>query len=337
MKKICWITTGGTIASVWGENGLYASSKGETLYHLLGNMTDLYDITIHDLFTIDSSNMQMEEWKSIASCVYERRDLFDGIVITHGTDTMAYTASALSFMLQNIPIPVVLTGSQLPLSHPLSDGQENMRLALAMAAGGYPGVFVAFNRKVILGARAVKVRTTGFHAFESVNYPYVATVNSLGLDLHEEYLPKLSGPCCLKDALCEDVFLLKLIPGTNPNIFDHLISMHIRGVVIEAFGIGGLSYIRRDLSGKIVDLLDQGVSVVVCSQCLYERSDFSVYEVGKRVLEHGVIEAYDMTSEACVTKLMWVLGQSDDPDTIKEMFTHNYVNEINVRKKDVLH
>ena len=113
--------------------------------------------------------------------------------------------------------------------------------------------------------------------------------------------------------------------------------MHIRGVVIEAFGIGGLSYIRRDLSGKIVDLLDQGVSVVVCSQCLYERSDFSVYEVGKRVLEHGVIEAYDMTSEACVTKLMWVLGQSDDPDTIKEMFTHNYVNEINVRKKDVLH
>ena len=195
MKKICWITTGGTIASIEGEHGLYASSKGETLYHLLGNMTSQYDITIHDLFTIDSSNMQPEEWKLIGECVFERVNDFDGIVITHGTDTMAYTASALSFMLSNLNIPVVLTGSQLPLSHPLSDGQENMRLALAMAASAHPGVFVAFNRKIILGARAVKVRTTGFHAFESVNYPYIATVNSLGLQIHEELLPSLHGPC----------------------------------------------------------------------------------------------------------------------------------------------
>ena len=332
MKKICWITTGGTIASIEGEHGLYASSKRETLYHLLGNMTSQYDITIHDLFTIDSSNMQPEEWKLIGECVFERVNDFDGIVITHGTDTMAYTASALSFMLSNLNIPVVLTGSQLPLSHPLSDGQENMRLALAMAASAHPGVFVAFNRKIILGARAVKVRTTGFHAFESVNYPYIATVNSLGLQIHEELLPSLHGPCRLIDTLCEDVFLLKLIPGMNPMIFDMLMHMDIKGVVIEAFGIGGLSYIRRDLTGRIVDLLDHGISVVVCSQCLYERSDFSVYEVGKRALEHGVIEAFDMTSEACVTKLMWVLGQTDDPEQIRFMFNHNYVNEIIVRR-----
>ena len=332
MKKICWITTGGTIASIEGKHGLFASSKGETLYQLLGNMTSLYDITIHDLFTIDSSNMQPEEWKLIAECVYERIHDYDGIVITHGTDTMAYTASALSFMLSNLNIPVVLTGSQLPLSHPLSDGQENMRLALAMASAGHPGVFVAFNRKVILGARAVKVRTTGFHAFESVNYPYIATVNSLGLDIHEQLLPHTDGPCKLVDELCEDVFLLKLIPGMNPMIFDMLIMMHVKGVVIEAFGIGGLSYIRRDLTGRIVDLLDHGIAVVVCSQCLYERSDFSVYEVGKRALEHGVIEAFDMTSEACVTKLMWVLGQTRNPDMVRTMFNHNYVNEICVRR-----
>ena len=111
-----------------------------------------------------------------------------------------------------------------------------------------------------------------------------------------------------------------------------LINMQIKGVVIEAFGIGGLSYIRRDLTSKIVDLLDHDISVVVCSQCLYERSDFSVYEVGKKALEHGVIEAFDMTSEACVTKLMWILGQTDDKDEIRRMFRHNYVNEINVKR-----
>ena len=332
MKKICWITTGGTIASIESEKGLVASNSGDRLYDLLGNMTGQYDITICDLFTIDSSNMQPEEWKGIARCVYERKDDYDGIVITHGTDTMAYTASCLSFMLQNIPVPVVLTGSQLPLEHPLSDGQENMRLAFAMAASKRPGVFVAFNRKVMLGARAVKVRTTGFHAFESVNYPYVATVNSLGLEIHDELLPKREENCELKDQLCPNVFLLKLIPGMSPEIFDMLIHMNIRGVVIEAFGIGGLSYIRRDLTSKIVDLLDHGISVVVCSQCLYERSDFSVYEVGKKALEHGVIEAFDMTSEACVTKLMWVLGQSENPDEIRSMFTHNYVNEICVHE-----
>ncbi|MCI5773578.1 MAG: asparaginase [Erysipelotrichaceae bacterium] len=333
MKKICWITTGGTIASVKSADGYVAANKGEVLYDLLGTMTKQYEIEVCDLFTMDSSNIQPEEWKDIAACVNERLAAYDGFVITHGTDTMAYTASCLSFMLLNVHKPVVLTGSQLPLIHPLSDGLENMRLALAMASSDCPGVFVAFNRKIILGTRAVKVRTTGFHAFESVNFPYIATVNSLGLDLHPEYLPTKGEPYIYNDSLCTEVFLLKLIPGMNPKIFDMLIKLDIKGVVIEAFGIGGLSYIRRDFTQRIVDLLDAGISVVVCSQCLYERSDFSVYEVGKKALEHGVIEAYDMTSETCVTKLMWILGQTNDPQKIRELFKHNFANEIKQIKK----
>ena len=118
----------------------------------------------------------------------------------------------------------------------------------------------------------------------------------------------------------------------NPKIFDMLIQMNIKGVVIEAFGIGGLSYIRRDLTQKITELLDKGISVVVCSQCLYERSDFSVYEVGKKALEHGVIEAFDMTSESCVTKLMWILGKTNDFEEVKKLFNHNYANEVKIRK-----
>ena len=314
------------------ENGYIASNKGDVLYRLLGNMTEQYDIEIKDLFTMDSSNIQPEEWKEIARCVNDRINNYDGFVITHGTDTMAYTASCLSFMLLNIKKPVVLTGSQLPLTHPLSDGLENMRLALAMASSDCRGIFVAFNRKIILGTRAVKVRTTGFHAFESVNFPYIATVNSLGLELHKEYLMNNDEEYAFNDSLCEDVFLLKLIPGMNPKIFDMLIQMNIKGVVIEAFGIDGLSYIRRDLTQKITELLDKGISVVVCSQCLYERSDFSVYEVGKKGLEHGVIEAFDMTSESCVTKLMWILGKTNDFEEVKKLFNHNYANEVKIRK-----
>ena len=335
LKKICWITTGGTIASIESANGYIAANKGKILYDLLGNMTKQYNIEIFDLFTMDSSNIQPEEWKAMARCINDKINDYDGFVITHGTDTMAYSSSCLSFMLLNIKKPVVLTGSQLPLTHPLSDGLENMRLALAIAGSDCQGIFVAFNRKVILGTRAVKVRTTGFHAFESVNFPYVATVNSLGLDLHKESLVKNDNNYQYNDSLCTDVFLLKLIPGMNPDIFNMLIKLKIKGVVIEAFGIGGLSFIRRDFTKKIVELLDANISVVVCSQCLYERSDFSVYEVGKKALEHGVIEAYDMTSEACVTKLMWILGQTNDQQKVREMFLHNYANEINnsIRKK----
>ena len=157
----------------------------------------------------------------------------------HGTDTMAYTASVLSFMLQNVPIPVVLTGSQLPILHPLTDAMDNIRCAFAMAATSLPGIFLAFNRKIILGCRAVKVRTTGFDAFESVNCRYVATIDSNGLNINHKLLPNISGDFVLKDSVCSDVFLIKLTPGLNPAIFDMLLEMNYKGIVIEAFGAGG--------------------------------------------------------------------------------------------------
>lgn len=331
MKKILFITTGGTIASSESDEGLIPSLNSDEILRHLGALEDGVEVVCEDLLNLDSSNMQPEEWQIIARRIDEVHTLYDGIVLTHGTDTMAYTASAISFMLSNIQIPIMVTGSQLPLLHPLSDGMDNIRLALAAATSELQGVYICFNRKVMLGTRAVKVRTMNFDAFESVNMEPVGIVDARGLHLNEDQCSKTLGTYALQDTICQDVFLIKLTPGMNPEIFDVLANRNYKGIVIEAFGAGGINFIRRDLISKLQELADKGISVVVCSQCLYENSDFSIYQTGQKVLKQGVIQGFDMTSEACLIKLMWALGITQDPLEIKNIFATNYVNEITLR------
>ena len=296
MKKVLLITTGGTIASENGTNGLSPVLAFEGLLSYMSDLRRHYIIEGLDIFNLDSSNIQEEEWQAIARAVFKAIDSYDGIVITHGTDTMAYTASMLSYMLQNLKKPVVITGSQVPIDNLLTDARNNLYTAFAAVDGGIPGVSVAFDRKIICGCRAVKVRTMGFDAFESVNAPCLGEIYSDGLRCYQEYIPKpdYNAPTLLKDDVCTNVFLLKLVPGTNPEIFDMLNAMHYRGIVIETFGLGGLHFVRRNLLPKLKMLTTDGISIVACSQCLYEPSDFSVYEVGRKLLNCGIIPGADM-------------------------------------------
>ena len=329
-KNILLLTTGGTIASAATEDGLAPNITGAGLTGFVGTMLDEFEVTVQDILHLDSSNMQPEEWEFIARKVYESWKDFDGIVITHGTDTMSYTAAALSFMLRGIPVPVVLTGAQLPITHPLSDATDNLRTAFAMAATGCGGVYLAFDRRVILGTRAVKTHTMDFGAFDSVNAPLAAEVNAHGLVIDHDVLPACDPNFKLQDGLCKQVFLLKLVPGVDPRIFDMLLEMGIKGIVIEAFGAGGVQFIRRDLTKKLREVIRAGVRVVVCSQCLYERSDFSLYEVGRRALEEGVIQTFDMTSEAAITKLMWILNRTEQREEVAQCFATNLVGEVDL-------
>ena len=328
-KKILLITTGGTIASESSEEGLKPGLLSGDLLKIVNSLAERYDVVMRDLFQLDSSNIQPEEWQVIARAIAGQVGSFDGIVVTHGTDTMAYTASVLSFMLQNVPVPVVLTGSQLPVTHPLTDAKDNLFCAFAMAASGAPGVFLAFNRKVLRGCRSVKVRTMSFDAFESINCPPVAKVDVGGLILDDGLIRRPSGAFELTDTLCSDVFLVKIIPGLNPGVLEMLGRSGVRGIVIEAFGAGGMHFMRRNLISALQELADSGVVVVVCSQCLYESCDFSIYQTGMRLVEHNsIIQARDMTTEAAVTKLMWCLGQTGDINRIRIMFTGDVAGEI---------
>ncbi len=327
-KHILLLTTGGTIACRPGEEGLEPHRSG-VMVQEINRLRSNYDICVEDVMCLDSSNIRPEEWRSISQHIFKNHRDFDGIVVSHGTDTMAYTASAVTFMLPNIDIPVVFTGSQLPLSDILSDGPDNLRTAFAMAASGHPGVFIAFDRKVMLGCRAVKVRASDFSAFESVNARYAAHVSSRGLVADPRVLPVPQGEPQLLDSISSNVFLLKLTPGLSPEIFDALLSMGYKGIVIEAFGLGGINILNEGLSG-IHRAVEQGVSVVVTTQCLYDSSDLQVYQVGSRLLELGVIQGRDMTSEAAMTKLMWALGQGMPQHEIANLFSKNLAGEITV-------
>ena len=316
-KKILLLTTGGTIASKPGGEGL-APTDSAVFDREMEQLRTYYDITVRELICLDSSNIRPDEWQTIAQGIFENRHGFDGMVVTHGTDTMGYTASAVTFMLPNMDIPVVFTGSQLPLVDMLSDGPDNLRTAFAMAASGEPGIYLAFDRKVMLGCRAVKVRASGFSAFESINARYAATVSNAGLAIDRGMLPKMQGDP-----------ELKLTPGISPKIFDALVDMGYKGIVIEAFGLGGVNILGEGLDA-IRRALEKGISVVVTTQCLYDSANLGVYQVGVKLLELGVIQGWDMTSEAAMTKLMWAIGQGMTKDQITELFTRSLAGEITV-------
>ncbi len=325
-KRIKLLATGGTIASA-GEGALTpALSATELLSHLPG-LEHLCQADAEDILSLDSANIQPEEWRNIAEATFEALKTYDGVVITHGTDTMAYTAAMLSFMLRGLSKPVILTGSQLPITRLGNDATANLSDAFSVACAGFPGVYVVFNRAIIQGTRAFKARATRFDAFTSINSPLAGVLDARGVHMRHPPTVRAETPA-LRSELCDAVCLIKLIPGTQPALLEALADLHYRGVVIEAFGVGGLHHLRRNLIDSLGKLRARGTVVVVTSQCLYDSTDLSLYAVGTQLAAQRVIPAHDMTTEAAVTKLMWVLGQTDDPDAVATLMQQDICGEL---------
>ena len=322
--KLMLLATGGTIACTPTENGLSPTLHAQDLLDILGSSLPC-EVEARDVFQMDSSNMQPEEWSILARAIDEALRDCDGVVVTHGTDTMAYTAAALSFMLCGVGKPIILTGSQLPLSHPLTDARLNLLRAFTTAMAGVPGVYVCFHDKVISGVRCVKTHTSSMEAFSSVNARAAGRFDVDGVQFERpQVITPLDESYRLRDGIDPRVFLLKLVPGTSPDVLRFVKEAGYRGLVIEAFGLGGLHYIRRNLVRAMQELGESGVRVLVVSQCLYERANLNVYEVGRGLMQDYILNGHDMTTEAAVCKMMWALGQEDPGRFLQHRFAGEY-------------
>lgn len=327
-KRICLIATGGTIASRKTEHGLMPALTGQDLIRSVPELQGFCNMDFVQLMQLDSSNLVPEHWQRIAKEVAERYDQYDGFVITHGTDTMAYTSSALHYMLQNMHKPVVITGSQLPMGVENSDAPENLLLAVKGAISGKAGVYLAFAGKLIHGNKARKVYAKDFVGFESINAQYTAYFDKKIGDLQWQ-----DGTTSIKEnnstsikvqgKLNSSVVVIKLVPGTAPELIRLLADNGYKGIILEAFGAGGIPTDESPLSmlPAIDYAVSKGVLVVCTTQCVYDGVYMNTYEVGVRALEHGVLSGGDATTEALTVRLMLALGQGKSYQEAREIFS----------------
>lgn len=320
-SKILMIATGGTIASKRGENGLTPLITSEELLGFVPDAANICEVDTVQVLNIDSTNMQPKHWLLIASTIEQHYDAYDGFVICHGTDTMAYTAAALSYLIQNSAKPIVITGAQKPIDLEITDAKTNLldSLRFASCPKAY-GVTIVFDGKVIAGTRGKKVRTKSYNAFSSINFPYIAMIQDGHIIFYLDDKAQLTAPVQFFHDLNPKVAVLKLVPSTDSDILDYMAN-HYDAVIIESFGVGGLpTYDTGDFRKAIDHWCSLGKIVVMTTQVTNEGSNMSVYEVGKTIKkEFGLLEAYDMTLEATITKLMWILSQTREPAEVKKL------------------
>ena len=282
MKNILMIGTGGTIASEMTPSGLTPELNSTQLLSFVPRIGEMCHVDCIQLYSLDSTNIRPAHWLGVARAVRENYNRYDGFVISHGTDTMAYTAAALSYLIQGSPKPIVLTGAQKPIWFDGTDSKRNLTDAFLYACRGCGGVQIVFNGKVILGTRARKTCSKSFQAFSSVNYPDLAVLQDERLlqYIRTESLPRP----VFYDKLDGNVGLLKLIPGTKPELVAFM-TQHYDGVIIESFGVGGLPEY-----GNLYEILraavERGKIIVMTTQVPNEGSDLTVYHVGGRLKQN---------------------------------------------------
>ena len=309
MKKILLIATGGTIASRETAHGLRPALSGEDMRTAIGAADAAIEVI--DLLSLDSTNIAPSHWQMIARRVADVRTDYDGFIITHGTDTMAYTAAALYYMLENIDRPVVLTGSQRPLGRDGSDAEQNLRLAYEAACSNFAGVCVAFGGRLIHGNAAKKMYSLADDAFRSIGRAEI--------DLSAPSAP--SAPFRLHDALDERVAVIRLYPGMKPITIDAHIASGYRGIILEGYGCGSVP--SDDAEESFLPSLDRArtraCTVVLTTQCIYDGADLSHYEVGVRAAQLGALAGGSLPIEALYARLMQRLAETPEGETVKSL------------------
>jgi L-asparaginase len=325
-RRLLLLHTGGTVGMRAGKGGLLRPAGfTRALREGIPELDQVAEVELELFSNLDSSDIGPARWAELARRLSARLHRFDGAVITHGTDTMAYTACALSFMLQGLRKPVVLTGAQRPLGEIRSDARLNLIDAFTAAAEGPPEVMVCFDSKLFRGNRCTKVKVAEYDAFESPNFPILG---SLGVNVHLAPGLKPRGPERLRDALEPKVFLLKLFPGIDPALCRSMLA-GVKGLVLEAFGAG--NFPLEPSGGSLLPVFEEararGIPVVVTSQAHRNGVDLSLYAAGGRARELGALSGGDMTTEACVVKLMHALAYAKNLAGVRQIFERDLAGE----------
>ena len=341
--SILLIYTGGTIGMI--ENPETGVLESFNFQHLQDNMPELkklgYHVSTYQFEPpLDSSEIGPDCWMKIVSIIAENYQIYDGFVVLHGTDTMSYTASALSFMLENLSKPVILTGSQLPIGMLRTDGKENLITAIEIAAAKenglpiVPEVCVFFENDLMRGNRTRKINADIFYAFRSHNYPVLAKAGiHIKYDVQQVYHPASRKPLKPHYLLDRNIAILKLFPGMSPQVIESILNIPgIKGVVMETYGSGNAPRDEWFIS-MLKDAVDRGIVIVNVTQCMGGCVEMHRYETGHRLLKAGVISGYDSTTESAVTKLMFLFGHGMTAEEVKEHMNCSLIGEVTIPDK----
>ena len=325
-KRLLFLHTGGTLGMTSrGDPGpLAPSAYAEDVLPFVRGLEELVHIEGEVLCNLDSSDLLPRHWEGLAALIAARLHDYDGFVVLHGTDTMAYTASALSYLLDGLPKPVVLTGAQRPIAELRTDARNNLIHASISATMDVPEVTVWFNDELLRGNRCTKVSVQSYAAFASPNLPPLVR---MGADVVPQHTPRRPrGPFTLRSGFCEDVAVLWLFPGAPPKLLDLLVESGARGVVLVAFGAGNVP--QRGWPEAIGRATQQGVQVVVNTQCVDGAVELGRYEGSAAAQAQGALSAGPMTIEASLTKLMFLLGQGLSAEGLRARFGEDLAGEL---------
>lgn len=318
MKKILMIATGGTIACTVSENGLAPALSGNDLLQYVPKLKDICHIDVLEIMNIDSSNISPKHYKMMIEAVEENYNLYDGFVITHGTDTMAYSSSFLSNAIANISKPVVFTGSQLPMQVVNTDAKDNIYGAFLTASSSHNGVFLVFNNSIHKGSYVKKIYATDFTGFLSINENIAGKIENNNIIWNTNPV-KYNEKIIFNKEICENIFVLKIIPSLKPDIINMLVDMGYKGIIIEGYGAGGVPCDdEEDFIPAIKYAIKNGVAVVCITQCLYNGVHLDKYPMGVLAEKSGAISAKNMTLENTLAKLMIGLGKNMDNKALKK-------------------
>lgn len=290
------------------------SSDAGILLESLQIDSSVYHVDCLGIMSVDSTNMTPDRMARIATAIYDHYSLYDGFVVTHGTDTMAYSASMVAYMLRNLTKPIVFTGSQIPMEEKETDAIENLNTAFEYVMSGQPGVYIAFYGKIMPALLTKKMYSKNYDAFHAVKNRNLTVAAS---DL----------PLILKKDFSAKVMLLKVFPGMSSDLLYQIKNLGYRGLVLEGYGVGNVPDCQDSITKAIINLRESGIAIAITTQCVYDGTEPGIYEVSSILTQYDMIDGADMTTEALVMKMMWALGNCQNLQEIRQCIETPYCGD----------